>query len=70
VEITPLISFKHLKMLNYASKCLIIIILKVFQNPKKKFKETHVNGGRGWVMSPHVKFMLGINHPHPPSPTV
>jgi hypothetical protein len=56
-------SFKHgLKMLNSASKCLNIPLkVKViqFSKPEKKFPKNQVDGG----ISPHVKFMPGVNPP-------
>jgi hypothetical protein len=63
VEITPLMSFMHLKMLNYASKCLKITLKIIkFSKPEQRFpkKLEKLMGGY-----PHVKFMLGVN-PHPP----
>jgi hypothetical protein len=38
LEIIPLMSFKHLKMLNSASKCLKITLKVIkFSKPEKKF---------------------------------
>jgi hypothetical protein len=47
VEITPLMSFKHLIMLNSASKCLKISLVKVikFSKPDKIFPKKLVDAG-------------------------
>jgi hypothetical protein len=59
-------SFRQLKMLNYASKCLKIT-LKVgvlnFQNQKQKIPQK----SSSWGDIPHVKFMPGVNPPHLPT---
>jgi hypothetical protein len=59
VEITPLMSFKHLKMLNSASKCPKITLKVIkFSKPEEKNPKK--------IKFPHVKFMPGVN----PPPTV
>jgi hypothetical protein len=47
VEITPLMSFRHLKMLNSASKCLKITfkVIKFSKPEEKNSKKTQVDGG-------------------------
>jgi hypothetical protein len=61
VEITPLMSFKHLKMLNSASKCLkiplkfIVKVIKFFKTRKKNSQK--VDGD--------IKFMPGVNVGNP-----
>jgi hypothetical protein len=56
-----LMSFKHLKLLNSASKCLKITlkVIKFSKPEEKKSKKTQLMGV--------VKFMLGVNPPHPPT---
>jgi hypothetical protein len=45
VEITPLMSFKHLKMFNSASKCLKITLRVIkFSKPETKFKKNKLMG--------------------------
>jgi hypothetical protein len=63
VEITPLMSFKHLKMLNSVSKCLKITLKFIkFSKPEKKKipKKLKLMGD-----IPHVK-LPGVKIPHPP----
>jgi hypothetical protein len=60
VEITPLMRFKHLKMLNSASKCRKITLKVIkFSKPETNSKKTQVDGGD----IPHVKFMPGKSPP-------
>jgi hypothetical protein len=57
-------SFRHLKMFNSASKCPKITLKVIkFSKPEKKFPKNQVDGGG---ISPHIKFMPGVNPPPPP----
>jgi hypothetical protein len=66
VEITPLMSFRHLRMLNSAYKCLKVIkFSKPETNFPQKLVSLQIDGGG---ISPHDKFMSGINPPPPIHP--